>query len=201
MKILAIHGINTGADDPVAELWEHTLRDSGLPCEVAEARWRSTGTVIGDVAAFSAPGYTLRTLEDVCDGLREFAYTGGGVLLSHSMGTVLLIQAERLLRTGLPIVCLASPLSNPAIAKALMAVGLGRPPPSRVIHLWNNDDSIPGGKLAKQPGYFNDTRIAVADNDLEGAESEHDVRLYLRHLHVHNAIKVAWEGIASDRED
>ena len=190
MRILFVHGINQDPGEPFDKLWVDELRGAGLPCEGVGARWPSTGSFIGDVIKFMTPTFKADADEAVCHALLDFARAGGGVVLSHSMGTVLAINAERLVRTGLQMVCLASPLSNPAVLQALLAIGYGREPAEPIIHLWNDDDPIPGGKHAQQPSYFKASRIAVASNEAKAFASEHDVRAYLRHQHTVNALRV-----------
>lgn len=192
MRILAVHGVATDAADPVGELWERELREAGVASVVTEARWPSTGGFAADSVALAGAQFRGAAVEAVTHAVQDFAAGGYGIVLAHSMGTVLALHVERLLRTGLPIICLASPLSNPAIWPALHAIGFGLKPREKVIHLWNDDDPIPGGKFAQQPDYFLDTRIAVANNDNDGG-NEHNVALYLRHPHTHNALRLLWE--------
>jgi len=193
-RLLAVHGIATGADAPVASQWRQTLAAAhAIQVPVEECRWPSTGSAAGDCAALAlSPEFRMEALESVVHGLADFAEEGHGVVLAHSMGTVLAVQAERMLRTGLPMVLMASPLSNPALHLALDGMGLARPPSRRLVHIWNNDDPIPGARSAVQPEYFEAVRIAVADNELGEISFEHDVRLYLRHVHTLTALETAW---------
>jgi len=196
MRILAIHGVATGEDDPVATLWQKELRAHGVRCEVSDGRWPSTGSFVTDAARFADPQFRNDAIESVAHAVDDFALGGSGILLAHSMGTVLLLHAERILRTKFPILCLASPLSNPLIWPTLHAIGFGRPPALPVIHIWNDDDPIPGGNNAHQPDYFLATRIAVADNEAKQYLTEHDARAYLRHPHTHRALGLLSERIS-----
>lgn len=198
MRLLAVHGVNTSASEPVASLWESILREEGIACEMTDCRWPSTGDFVKDAAAFTLPQFREDAVESVVHGMQDFAAGGFGVVLAHSMGTVLALHANRLAQIKLPILCLASPLSNPAIAPALIAIGFGRLPAEPVIHIWNDDDPIPGGMLADQPKCFQATRIAVADNEAKAFDSEHNVELYLRHTHTHNALRLLWERGGGD---
>jgi len=196
LRILAVHGINYSDNDPVAELWESILCDMGVNCRVEDVRWGSTGMISGDVAAFARPSFRAKVVAKVDGALEAFAAGGPGVVLSHSMGTVLALHSERRVQTGLPMVCMASPLSNIGIVGALKAVGFGGSPPGRPMHFWNNDDPIPGGTASRQPNYFDATRIAVPDPEALkiNADSEHDVRLYLGHPLVLDGIVKAAAG-------
>lgn len=145
---------------------------------------------MGDVASFADPHFKADADEAVVQGVLAFL-DRPGVLVTHSMGTVLGLHALRLLALPAPILCMASPLSNPPVRAALRAIGYGRTPVEPVIHLWNADDPIcaPGD----QPEYFQATRIAVADNEAAEFSTEHAVELYLRHPHTHNALRLLWE--------
>lgn len=193
LRVLAIHGINTGDDDPVAEVWEEILNENGIRCKVEELRWGSTGMISGDVAAFTNMKFRRDVNKKIEDGILKFAVGGGGVILCHSMGTVLALHANRKLHLKLPIICMASPLSNRALIGQLKAIGYGQTAYGNPTHYWNDDDPIVGGSAALQPNYFNAVRIAVPDPEARkmNANSEHDVRLYLGHPLVLDGIMEA----------
>lgn len=197
LRILAVHGINTEVDYNVEEIWEDELIENGVNCIVDEVRWGSTGMVSGDVAAFTRPKFRADANYKVERALRAFFEDGPGVVLAHSMGTVLALHANRKVQSDMPFICLASPLSNRALIGALKAVGYGQVPYGRPYHFWNDDDPICGGSAAKNPNYFDAVRIAVPDPEVRkmNANSEHDVRLYLSHPHVLSALERAHKSI------
>jgi hypothetical protein len=199
LRVLAIHGVNTGDEDPVGELWEDMLNASGIRCKVEELRWGSTGLISGDVAAFTSIAYRNKVNQIVEDGIAKFAADGPGIIICHSMGTVLAIHAMRKLRLDMPIICLASPLSNRALLGSMRAVGYGGTAYGKPKHYWNDDDPIPGGSASLQPSYFDAVRIAVPDPEVRkmNANSEHDVRLYLRHPLVLDGIMEAAKSLVS----
>jgi len=193
VRLAAVHGINVGPDESVAPAWQSALRSRGMRADVTDIRWPSKGGFMSDAVAFVNPHFKAAADEAVVHGLQDFAHGGPGIVVAHSMGTVLALNAERLLRTGLPILCLASPLSNPGIRPMLEAAGYGQRPRATSIHVWNDDDPIPGGKRAEQPSYFQAVRVAVADNEASEFATEHAVTLYLRHPHTHAALRLLWE--------
>lgn len=198
MRGKAFHGVNTPDGLAYEQSWERALRDGkdGVHIRLERGPWNSTGELVGDAIFYANPQFHMEALEHVTREWAAFAMGGFGIGIAHSQGTVYLQQAERLLRTGLPIIFLGSPLSNPALMLAIRAVGFGRAieGPRRPISFWNVDDPIVGGKM-KFPLQGVDEREVSIDGDAWGTRvSEHAAEAYLSTREVRNAIKALWDS-------
>lgn len=202
-RVLFVHGINTPPDEPLASPVAALLRSAGLDdVEVYVARWLSTGGFTHDCLEFAtsilgSTDFRDRAVREVATDMQTWLAGGDGVIVSHSMGTVLALEvARRRFFDGDPPgrhVFLASPLSNPLILPALQAVELARPVHWQIPHLWNQDDPICCSPIgAKNPPYLAERRIAVPDN-IDG-DDPHALRHYLTHPHVISAIRFAFDG-------
>jgi len=102
------------------------------------------------------------------------------IVIGHSMGQVMMIEAVKALSVDIPMISIGGPLSHPIWGKALRAVGLGKPDKRwhDIPMLWNADDIVPAWHFWQtNPKGFHPIRIAVAGS----FRNEHPMELYLRH--------------------
>lgn len=193
LQILAVHGINTPADVPYGGDWSDAL---GIDCEVTEARWDSTGSVAGDVFKILLNKRERnKAVGAVTMQLRDFeARSGPKLLLAHSMGEPLLLEAVRRVQPNLPIITLGGPLSHPFFGNTLATVGLRKPTPGEPpLRFWNRHDGVCCSRFlgARQPSWMEAARIAVAGDT--GWVVEHDAVLYLENDNVRRAVRALKE--------
>ena len=151
-RVLAVHGIKTPTDEQYGLLWASAIHSvTGIDVEVTEARWASTGTVLGDLLKLLAvPGQLRGAVGDVARQIYLFDELGveaPSVIIAHSMGQALALEAVRALRCTIPVVTLGGPLSHPVFAQALRTAGIARAPALTPVHLWNRDDGVCASKL------------------------------------------------------
>lgn len=196
LDVLAIHGINHTPGEPYGLPWQVVLRDNDVLARVREGSWNSSGLFVGDALFFINPHFREEALERVCDAMLDFKARGGGVVLAHSMGTVLHEQAERYLQTGMPTVYIGTPLTNPFIVPGLNLVGLargGRGDGPRPISLWNRDDPIVGGHAKFASANLDEREVSVGGDGFGVDQAEHAAALYLATREARNALNLSWE--------
>jgi hypothetical protein len=193
LLVFAVHGINTPAEVPYAADWREAL---GFDCEVVEARWDSTGSVVGDVFKILLNKRERnKAVGAITSQLRDFVERDGPkLLLAHSMGEPLLLEAVRRVQPDLPIATIGGPLSHPFFGNTLATVGLRKPTPGDApLRFWNRHDGVCCSRFlgARQPSWMNATRIAVAGDT--GWVVEHSAVLYLEHDNVRRAVRALKE--------
>ncbi len=176
---LCVHGINYGGEDYAAS-WQRALWRAGVVVRCVPAPWSSTGTIAGDLAGMCfSPGFRDRAVDEVRERIE---LVRPDLIIGHSAGQPVGIEAARLAGYTGPILTIGGPLSHPVYGRALRLVDMGEHPiPAKVLHLWNADDGVCCSRLlgTRHPGWMAEARIAVAG--FGGWVREHPAELYLDH--------------------
>ena len=198
--ILGVHGINTSPTDDYGARWQQALALRNVRAAVVEARWRSTGTIGGDIAKVMFNwSFRDEQIHILKERLWDFwaesrRQCHKSIVVAHSMGQPLILAAERELRiegrpTMLEYVTIGGPLSHPIWGSGLGVVGLGRPTAQTPIAFWNKDDGVSALKSGwvQPPSWMDNRRIAIPGEI--GFVVEHDATLYLSNPNVSRAIE------------
>lgn len=169
--------------------------DNAVYANIARGGWNSTGELLGDAIFYASPQWHMQALEHVTCAWAEFAAGGYGIGIAHSQGTVYLQQAERLIRTGLPIIFLGSPMTNPALMLAIRAVGYGRAVSARrrPTSFWNVDDPIVGAKAKIPLAGCTEIEVSVRGDAWGTRSGEHAAEVYFSTREVRNKLRALWE--------
>lgn len=196
LQIAAVHGVNTGPQErrTFAESWERTLQAIGVPCEVTPCPWPSMDSGIKDSLRilwdpWFRDGAVVLVRNAIKDWVKET--TGPRIVIAHSMGTPLALDALRDLRSPVPLLAIGSPMTHPIFGPRLELAGFGRawndrPQPPAIT---NRDDGICalrwlGQRFIRRPKGFRVVEVEVeveAGGEPKGWVREHEAELYLRH--------------------
>lgn len=168
ISVAVVHGINTEPRD-LAELVadvECLVRGivlDAVPVEYHHIRWRSTGTVAGDVWAMRSRDFIAEQIAGVQSQLFR---AQPDIVIGHSLGVAL--GHAGLVRAGMhrPLVGLGSPLGHPVLGRYLSMAGLSPSPSSKRMDVWNRGDAVTtllGRGRRALPGWQS-VRVAVAGN-------------------------------------
>lgn len=203
VQIAAIHGVNTGAIEQQRfhREWQDTLcaaAGSGS-YEVTGIPWPSIGTAAGDgLRLFWDVRAREAAIASVVYGLKRWLEKPGPrVIVAHSMGTVLVLEALRVMGGGVPIVGIGSPATHPLLARRLAFAGYLRSVQRkrRPTTIQNKDDGVCalrlpfGGRLTMASGAYLSEWIDVEPDKPVGWAAEHGADLYLAHETTLRAIE------------
>ena len=163
-SIAVVHGINTDQFE-LLELTAdvETIVDSIVDCSktFTPIRWRSRGTVLGDVFAMRSGAWMREQVDEV---KRQLFRCQADIVIGYSFGAALAHTAVTDMGLRAPVICLGSPLGHPLIGRYLALAGLRPAVPAyrQRVDIWNRDDDITSlaGLHSTLPGW-KQIRIAV----------------------------------------
>lgn len=198
-RAYVVHGIATPKGYPFATECEKALSKSKITVHATCGCWDSSGEVVPDIRlTITDRMWREKQIETVAEDLTNFAAVVEArpdvtaVLIGHSMGSVFLNEAERRLRTGIPLVYIGSPFSHPIWKQAFRAIRLYRKPGQRPKLFYNYDDDVSSSRVfsrgvALPPRWTDAVRVAEAG---KGAfVEEHGHVGYLENANVARCIR------------
>jgi hypothetical protein len=180
--VVGVHGI---AQDPTeratfAGRWERLLAAAGIQARIVGATWDSSGSITIDIARIaSQPRWLSAQVDSIAQHIAL-----ADLVIAHSFGAPLVVEAMRRSSIALPLFAIGSPLGHPIHGFVLGLLGMTAKPGRRqaAFDVFNVDDPVTTSPLLGRFDTSRDgwvpVRVALPGN---GGFGEHSDVGYVSH--------------------